>query len=115
MFRGYFFPTFSYHFTFAVAVPMQTISTRLSAFRSAAAQPAPAIPPVLDETYPDETSTQEAFGRVLGALGRQPTGDALVTVSADVAITTPEEFGRFLDAEHVRWSSAVKAANIKIE
>jgi pyruvate dehydrogenase E1 component len=52
------------------------------------ARPAPAIPPVLDESYPDETSTQEAFGRVLAALGRQPTGDALVTVSADVAITT---------------------------
>src|SRR5262249_7957761 len=39
------FPVFSYHFRFAVAVPMQTMSTRLSALRSAAAHPAPAIPP----------------------------------------------------------------------
>jgi len=41
----YFFPTFSYHFRFAVAVPMHTTSTRLSALRSAAAQPAAAIDP----------------------------------------------------------------------
>src|SRR5262245_1195385 len=49
---------------------------------------APAIPETLDEMYPDESSTQEAFGRVLAALGRQPSGDAVVTVSADVAVTT---------------------------
>jgi pyruvate dehydrogenase E1 component len=56
---------------------------------SAPPVPAPAdIPDAIDETYPDETSTQEAFGRVLAALGRQPIGDALVTVSADVAVTT---------------------------
>ena len=35
---------FSYHFRFAVALPMQTISGRLSAFRSATVQPAPAMP-----------------------------------------------------------------------
>ena len=33
-------------------------------------------------------STQEAFGRVLGALARRPVGEAIVTVSADVAVTT---------------------------
>src|SRR5437660_10515932 len=33
-------------------------------------------------------STQEAFGRVLGTLARRPAGDAIVTVSADVAVTT---------------------------
>jgi pyruvate dehydrogenase E1 component len=49
---------------------------------------APEVPPALDETYPDETSTQEAFGRVLGALARLPAGDRVVTVSADVAVTT---------------------------
>src|SRR5262249_60193842 len=48
----------------------------------------PEIPEQLDEHYPDETSTQEAFGRVLGALARRPAGDAVVTVSADVAVTT---------------------------
>jgi pyruvate dehydrogenase E1 component len=50
--------------------------------------PAPAIPDTLEERYPDETSTQEAFGRVLGALGRLPVGERVVTVSADVAVTT---------------------------
>jgi pyruvate dehydrogenase E1 component len=47
-----------------------------------------AVPESVDETYPGETSTQEAFGRVLGALSRRPVADAIVTVSADVAVTT---------------------------
>ena len=46
------------------------------------------IPSELDETYPAEGSTQEAFGRVLGALSRLPAADRIVTVSADVAVTT---------------------------
>jgi len=46
------------------------------------------IPAELDETYPGECSSQEAFGRVLGALSRLPGADRIVTVSADVAITT---------------------------
>lgn len=50
--------------------------------------PAPPVPRALDETYAREMSTQEAFGRVLGALGRRPEGEAIVTVSADVAVTT---------------------------
>jgi pyruvate dehydrogenase E1 component len=52
--------------------------------------PAPAapVPDELGERYPDQSSTQEAFGRVLGALARRPLGDAIVTVSADVAVTT---------------------------
>jgi pyruvate dehydrogenase E1 component len=50
--------------------------------------PAPAVPRALEETYDGTLSTQEAFGRVLGALGRRPEGDAIVTVSADVAVTT---------------------------
>jgi len=49
---------------------------------------APAVPRALDETYTGAMSTQEAFGRVLGALARRPEGDAVVTVSADVAVTT---------------------------
>src|SRR5439155_311336 len=49
---------------------------------------APSVPPNLDETYEGAMSTQEAFGRVLGALGRRPEGDAIVTASADVAVTT---------------------------
>jgi pyruvate dehydrogenase E1 component len=50
--------------------------------------PVPGVPASLDETYEGTMSTQEAFGRVLGALGRRPEGDAIVTVSADVAVTT---------------------------
>ncbi len=48
----------------------------------------PAVPAEVDETYPAECSTQEAFGRVLGALARSDASAALVTVSADVAVTT---------------------------
>ena len=46
------------------------------------------IPSELDESYPPECSTQEAFGRVLGTLSRLPGADRIVTVSADVAVTT---------------------------
>ncbi|HEY3065553.1 MAG TPA: 1-deoxy-D-xylulose-5-phosphate synthase N-terminal domain-containing protein, partial [Methylomirabilota bacterium] len=52
------------------------------------AAPAPAVPATIGETYPDECSTQEAFGRILGALARQPVAESIVTVSADVAVTT---------------------------
>jgi pyruvate dehydrogenase E1 component len=50
--------------------------------------PAPVVPESLDETYPEQASTQEAFGRALAALGRLPVADVIVTVSADVAVTT---------------------------
>jgi pyruvate dehydrogenase E1 component len=55
---------------------------------SAAPSAAPGIPARLDESYAGEVSTQEAFGRVLGALARMPAGDRVVTVSPDVALTT---------------------------
>ncbi|HUO65535.1 MAG TPA: 1-deoxy-D-xylulose-5-phosphate synthase N-terminal domain-containing protein [Terriglobales bacterium] len=48
----------------------------------------PEIPESLDESYPAQASSQEAFGRVLGKLGRLPVGDHIVTLSADVAVTT---------------------------
>ncbi len=54
----------------------------------APAPPLAPVPATLDETYPAETSTQEAFGRVLSALARLPVADAIVTVSPDVAVTT---------------------------
>jgi len=58
-------------------------------FKPPAPRPLAATVPLdLDEPYPGEFSTQEAFGRVLGALSRLPIGDAIVTVSADVAVTT---------------------------
>ncbi len=64
------------------------IRARPSLFAAPPPMPAPAIPPTLSETYAGEMSTQEALGRILAALGREPAGDAVVTVSADVAITT---------------------------
>ena len=57
-------------------------------FTAPASRPAPAVPESLDEPYGDQSSTQEAFGRALAGLGRLPAGDAVVTVSADVAVTT---------------------------
>ena len=53
-----------------------------------AVEPAPEVPDTLEETYPPQSSTQEAFGRVLGRLGRVPVGDRIVTFSADVSVTT---------------------------
>ncbi len=50
--------------------------------------PLPEIPDSLEESYPARSSTQEAFGRILGGLGRLPVGARVVTVSADVAVTT---------------------------
>jgi tripartite-type tricarboxylate transporter receptor subunit TctC len=52
---------------------------------------------------------------IVAVLKMKDVADNLAAQGADVAITTPEEFGKFLDAEHARWSTAVKAANIKIE
>jgi pyruvate dehydrogenase E1 component len=46
------------------------------------------VPDTLDSTYAGQVSTQEAFGRVLGALARLPVAERIVTVSADVAVTT---------------------------
>ena len=48
----------------------------------------PVIPESLDEGYPAQASSQEAFGRALGKLGRLPAGGHIVTLSADVAVTT---------------------------
>jgi pyruvate dehydrogenase E1 component len=48
----------------------------------------PEVPRDLEEVYPAQSSSQEAFGRVLGKLGRLPVGDHVVTLSADVAVTT---------------------------
>jgi pyruvate dehydrogenase E1 component len=57
-------------------------------FTAPPVRPAPAVPQSLDEPYAEQVSTQEAFGRALAALGRLPVGDAIVTASADVAVTT---------------------------
>jgi tripartite-type tricarboxylate transporter receptor subunit TctC len=41
--------------------------------------------------------------------------ERLRNLGADVAANTPEEFGRFLNAEHARWSAAVKAAKVTVQ
>jgi pyruvate dehydrogenase E1 component len=64
------------------------IDGRPPLYTAPAGRPTPAVPESLDEAYPDRLSTQEAFGRVMAALGRLPIADAIVTVSADVAVTT---------------------------
>jgi pyruvate dehydrogenase E1 component len=46
------------------------------------------IPESLDEGYPAQASSQEAFGRALGKLARLPAGERIVTLSADCAVTT---------------------------
>jgi len=46
------------------------------------------VPDALEESYPPQSSTQEAFGRILGRLSRLPVGDRVVTLSADVSVTT---------------------------
>jgi pyruvate dehydrogenase E1 component len=51
-------------------------------------RPNPTVPLEVGESYEREMSTQEAFGRVLGALSRLPLAESIVTVSADVAVTT---------------------------
>lgn len=74
---------------FAPGSPEAAYIERLPALLAAGPEPPiPDVPETLDEPYAARTSTQEAFGRVLGALGRRPVGDAIVTVSADVAVTT---------------------------
>jgi pyruvate dehydrogenase E1 component len=64
------------------------IAARPRLFIAPPRTPPPVTPATLGETYAGEMSTQEALGRVLGALGRDQIGKAIVTVSADVAITT---------------------------
>ena len=54
----------------------------------AARAASPDVPDRLDESYPPQSSSQEAFGRALAKLGRLPVGDRIVTLSADVAVTT---------------------------
>jgi tripartite-type tricarboxylate transporter receptor subunit TctC len=50
------------------------------------------------------------------AVLRQPDMvERLRNLGADVAANTPEEFGRFLNAEHARWSAAVKAAKVTVQ
>jgi tripartite-type tricarboxylate transporter receptor subunit TctC len=41
--------------------------------------------------------------------------ERFTSLGVDIATTSPEDFTRFLAAEHARWSVAVKAANVKMD
>ena len=43
------------------------------------------------------------------------TRERLDALGADVAIGTPQEFGRLLADEYALWSGVVKAANVKVD
>ncbi len=52
---------------------------------------------------------------IVAVLKSPDIAERLAAQGADVAATTAEEFGRFLAAEHARWSAAVKAANVVVQ
>ena len=52
---------------------------------------------------------------IVAVLKSPEVAERLAAQGADVAATTAEEFGRFLAAEHARWSAAVKAANVTVQ
>lgn len=52
---------------------------------------------------------------IVAVLKSPDVSERLAAQGADVAATPVEEFGRFLAAEHTRWSAAVKAANVVVQ
>lgn len=52
---------------------------------------------------------------LLAALNTPEVAEKLIAQGAQIVGIGPEEFGRFLGAEHARWAHAVKAANFKVE
>ena len=89
------------------------------------------LPLSLDERYSGEMSTQEALGRILGALGRLPVAERIVTVSADVAVTThlagwinrrgvyfpekrPDHFGDRGIAQAMQWRESPEGQHIEL-
>jgi tripartite-type tricarboxylate transporter receptor subunit TctC len=52
---------------------------------------------------------------IVAVLKSPDVSERLAAQGADVAATSVEDFGRFLAAEHARWSAAVKAANVVVQ
>jgi tripartite-type tricarboxylate transporter receptor subunit TctC len=52
---------------------------------------------------------------IVAVLKSPEVSERLAAQGADVAATPVEDFGRFLAAEHARWSAAVKAANVVVQ
>jgi tripartite-type tricarboxylate transporter receptor subunit TctC len=49
------------------------------------------------------------------AVSQPETRARLANLGADVAVSTPAEFGKFLTDERALWTDVVKSANIKVE
>ena len=52
---------------------------------------------------------------IVAVLKSSDVAERLAAQGTDVAATSTEEFARFLDAEHARWSAAVKVANVVVQ
>jgi tripartite-type tricarboxylate transporter receptor subunit TctC len=91
----------------------------------------PEVPTVIESGYPDYEAlawfgvvapaatprevVAKLSGDIVAALKSPDVSEKLAAQGAEVAGTTPEEFGQFLAREHARWSEAVKAANVTVQ
>ncbi len=91
----------------------------------------PEVPTVIESGYPDyealawfgvvapAATPRDAVAKlsadIVAALKSPDVSEKLAAQGAEIAGTTPEEFGQFLAREHARWSEAVKAANVRVE
>jgi tripartite-type tricarboxylate transporter receptor subunit TctC len=46
---------------------------------------------------------------------QQAAVEAMRSVSVDIALSTPEEFGRVIESEMQRWGKLVRALNLKVQ
>ena len=47
---------------------------------------------------------------------RQPAAvDAMRGMGVDIALSTPEEFGRLIESEMQRWGKVVRALNLRVQ
>jgi len=49
------------------------------------------------------------------AMRTPEVGESMKTLGADVVLTTPEEFGRVIEAEIKRWGELVRALKLQVE
>ena len=49
------------------------------------------------------------------AMQRPDTVEAMRGMAVDIVLSTPEEFGRLIEAEMLRWGKLVRALNLKAE
>jgi tripartite-type tricarboxylate transporter receptor subunit TctC len=91
----------------------------------------PEVPTVIESGYPDyealawfgvvapaatpRDTVAKLSADIVAALKSPDVSERLAAQGAEVAGTTPEEFGQFLAREHARWSEAVKAANVTVQ